>query len=107
MMTPPRKLIAAIDWFRVAHPMQCYYCGMDLVERALDENALCARTLDHVIPRIKGGRYTVPCCNGCNIVKSELSLGAFRQLRFGEFRLFFGEEQYCQAQNVKRGLPSR
>jgi hypothetical protein len=55
-MTLPQQLVAAINWFRVAYPMHCYYCGLELVVRPSDSQELDTRTYDHVIPRFQGGR---------------------------------------------------
>ena len=50
----------------------CYYCGKE------------ADTIDHFIPRRKGGtdenKNLIPCCGRCNIRKSARTLEHFREL---------------------------
>lgn len=66
-------LIGRIRWFRKNHPFNCFYCGVKL--------SRANRTLDHVVPRSKGGASTkenkVPCCRPCNELKADLKLGTF------------------------------
>lgn len=65
------------------HGNYCYYCGEELVEpREIDPNFdFCGKdvrmmaTVDHVIPRSKGGKTNmdnlVPCCFTCNATKRD------------------------------------
>ena len=50
----------------ISHP-NCYYCGVHLTR----EN----RSLDHVIPKSKGGHKTPAnirtCCQPCNVAKGD------------------------------------
>ena len=50
----------------------CYYCGEE------------AETLDHFIPRIKGGSNNdsnlIPSCRRCNFIKQARTLEHFREL---------------------------
>lgn len=52
---------------------KCYYCGED------------AETLDHFIPRAKGGPNTIdnyiPACRKCNGLKKAFDIETFRQIR--------------------------
>jgi len=55
----------------------CYYCGCD-------DSELNPLTLDHVVPRSKGGSNKmsnkVPSCRSCNSSKGNKSLEEFRFL---------------------------
>lgn len=54
----------------------CAYCGCDLTE--------ATKTIDHVIPRSKGGRSDyhnlVLACKSCNSHKSDKEVGTFKRL---------------------------
>jgi len=54
---------------------KCIYCG-----EILDENNF---TVDHVIPRTKGGKDTPenckPCCKFCNTLKADMELKEFNE----------------------------
>lgn len=50
--------------------MPCYYCGSRLRKQAA--------TRDHVVPKSRGGRYTVPCCFSCNNLKADMDVEQFR-----------------------------
>lgn len=60
---------------------RCAYCGKEL-----DYNAV---TLDHVIPKSKGGTREesnlYPACQKCNGLKRDLSLDDFRKMIGGLF----------------------
>jgi 5-methylcytosine-specific restriction endonuclease McrA len=60
---------------------RCAYCGKEL-----DYNAV---TLDHVIPKSKGGTRKesnlYPACQKCNGLKRDLSLDDFRKMIGGLF----------------------
>lgn len=64
---------------------RCWYCSADLREHGM--------TIDHVIPRAKGGLSTldnlVPACAACNTAKGSLDLEEYRQLQ--ERKTFYGE----------------
>jgi len=52
---------------------KCAYCGRDL--------NLKNKTLDHIMPRQKGGSNRIanlfPCCRDCNSIKGTLYIGDF------------------------------
>lgn len=47
----------------------CHYCSRPLQPRGTDSPL--AATRDHVVPKSKGGRKTVPCCRTCNEIKAD------------------------------------
>lgn len=65
-----RKAVHARDAYR------CRYCGVATSYR--QKNKPYSRTVDHVIPRSKGGRTNiinlVTCCKACNDAKKSFSL---------------------------------
>jgi 5-methylcytosine-specific restriction endonuclease McrA len=66
---------------------KCWYCG-------IDEPFLSRLTLDHQIPRSRGGTSDcdnlVYACAPCNVDKSARTVEEYRQ-RFAPFHAFFGE----------------
>lgn len=46
---------------------RCHWCERELTKRGGQ-----MATRDHVRPRSKGGRYTVPCCLACNNLKGDM-----------------------------------
>ena len=69
-------------------PWSCFYCG-----KPLD---IATRTIDHVIPRSRGGsnrkENLVPACRPCNEAKGALTIKEYReQVRPG--RPFHGERE--------------
>ena len=56
------------------HGGRCVYCGLE----APDEE----QTLDHIVPRSKGGTSSQdnlrPCCRNCNTKKADRTLDEFR-----------------------------
>ena len=54
---PPRK------------PFHCYWCKRIL--EAATAPSRVAHTKDHVVPKSRGGRKTVPCCRQCNHLKGD------------------------------------
>ena len=57
----------------------CVYCG-DI-----------ATTKDHVIPKSRGGRTTLPCCLRCNRAKGNLFLSQFLQKVKNNAPIFYTE----------------
>ena len=57
----------------------CVYCG-DI-----------ATTKDHVIPKSRGGKTTLPCCLRCNAAKSDLPLSKFLQKVKNDAPIFYGK----------------
>lgn len=61
----------------------CWYCGVKLKLDAA--GFLKSRTIDHVIPRSKGGTdifsNLVPACTKCNQDKADLSLKQYRKVK--------------------------
>ena len=49
--------------------LHCYWCKRDL--HAPTARSRVAKTRDHVVPRCRGGRRTVPCCRQCNHLKGD------------------------------------
>jgi|GEM_PF-6781509 len=49
--------------------LHCYWCKRDLMPP--EARTRVAKTRDHVVPRCKGGRKTVPCCRQCNQLKGD------------------------------------
>jgi HNH endonuclease len=64
--------------------MPCFYCGV-----RLRKGGIFQKTKDHVVPKSKGGVWTVDACLKCNQAKKDMSLEEFRALRGGIE--FFGE----------------
>lgn len=68
--TTIRKLVIARDKYC------CRYCGIQTTIK--DQNLLTHRTVDHLIPRSRGGRYDiinlVTACRRCNEYKGDRSL---------------------------------
>lgn len=56
-------------------PGVCWYCGDPVSHKT--------KTMDHVIPRAKGGQDTyenlVPCCKDCNRIKGDRSISDLRR----------------------------
>jgi hypothetical protein len=54
---------------------RCFWCQHPLIKTDLPPKRLTpeqrkhAKTRDHLVPVIKGGRLTVPCCSTCNSLK--------------------------------------
>jgi hypothetical protein len=78
----------------------CWYCGQKMYKRGWNKAEQVfiqstAYTLDHIVPKSKGGGYReniVPSCEGCNRLKSNLSLEEFRIVFFGaHIKKFWGE----------------
>lgn len=69
---------------------KCWYCGVKL---SLERGKKNRMTLDHVIPKSKGGTSDldnlVPACRWCNTGKADSPLEVFRQ-RAG-VGVFYGE----------------
>jgi len=55
-------------------PQVCHYCGVWLTKHKQGRPA--SRTVDHIVPRARGGpntkRNLVPCCVACNGLKGPL-----------------------------------
>ena len=49
----------------------CFYCGKKLRRTKHGDWSDDKYTLDHVIPRAKGGDKKVPCCLACNRRKGD------------------------------------
>ena len=60
--------------------IHCTYCRRALRDPARDtlKRAKLSVTRDHITPRSKGGRATVPCCRLCNHLKADLPADAWR-----------------------------
>jgi 5-methylcytosine-specific restriction endonuclease McrA len=86
---------ALISWYRRHHPRRCFYCGLKVTFSSGE------RTLDHVVPRSKGGpngsRNKVASCRPCNQAKKDLSVEEFRAQRFSGKQIeFYGETMFRQ-----------
>ena len=73
---------------------RCFYCGVLLTAAVGSPTKPTDRTIDHVIPRCRGGprqsiRNLVWCCLRCNQVKGSKSLRRFKNRMFGG-REFYG-----------------
>jgi hypothetical protein len=55
----------------------CHYCGVKTVRR---KKCPESRTYDHIVPKSKGGKDTVVCCNRCNGLKGKMSEDEYRAL---------------------------
>lgn len=67
-----------------SHNPYCHYCGV-ITNLLRDKGNWTQATLDHVIPKSKGGKShdnLVLACKGCNTAKGSLSEQEFR-LRLG------------------------
>jgi 5-methylcytosine-specific restriction endonuclease McrA len=83
---------------------RCFYCGVKTKKMRpgagqQKHQPAHMRTMDHVIPRSKGGRgvgVKVTCCWKCNHYKSDLDLEEYRAKvsaeRGGILVIFFGEK---------------
>lgn len=58
--------------------LHCYWCKRDL--HAPTARTRVAKTRDHVVPRSRGGRKTVPCCRQCNQLKGDWSPEIWREV---------------------------
>lgn len=60
----------------------CHYCGSELVRWNDSERSWNSATIDHVVPRSKGGKHHVSnivlCCWTCNCTKGARSLEELR-----------------------------
>lgn len=74
-----RNNISAKKWLLVQSKTnsKCAYCGIDLL--SLDN---FNSTIDHIIPKSKGGRENIdnllPCCRTCNTSKGKKSIEQYR-----------------------------
>lgn len=72
------KEISAKKWLLVYSKTnsRCAYCGKQLPKDSIDA------TIDHVIPKTKGGRNNIenllPCCRSCNTSKGVKTLEEYR-----------------------------
>jgi hypothetical protein len=67
------------DWRRADKFSQCVYCGCVLsVPTDVDDNTPTAATLDHIVPKCRGGQVKVWACLACNRDKAHLSLNEWR-----------------------------
>lgn len=65
----------------------CWYCGMELViydaTKGMKINLPNELTLDHILPRTRGGSHHVsnllPCCRSCNSTKSDMTVEEYRR----------------------------
>lgn len=73
--------------------MPCFYCGV-----RLRKSGSAMKTKDHVVPKSKGGTWTVDACLICNGAKADMSLEQFRQKRGGIE--FYGE--MCARQEYEK-----
>lgn len=69
-----------VNIIRQREQEHCWYCGKDLSDA---QNGFFTRiTVDHVVPRSKGGSDAVNnlvlSCPRCNLLKNDLSLDEFR-----------------------------
>lgn len=59
----------------------CFYCERKFTFKDYGEGNAVIFSVDHIIPLSKGGveskKNTVVCCNLCNSVKSNLTVGEF------------------------------
>lgn len=65
---------------------KCHYCGIPMTKfRVRDGRRHDNATVDHLIPRSRGGRdggkNLVACCRGCNTAKGPLTAGEFWKVR--------------------------
>ena len=49
----------------------CRYCRRPLTNPL--GSGTTAFTMDHVIPKVHGGRKMVPCCRACNEIKGDMT----------------------------------
>lgn len=76
-----------VNWYRQNVTKWCFYCG----EHLHSGN----RTKDHVVPKSKGGRKIVACCQRCNHLKSHMSVEEFRLKLYGRSTVeFYAEQRY-------------
>lgn len=66
-------------WFRERTKLFgcCLYCGTQLTS-SLDTTSPVSETKDHVIPKCRGGAFTVKVCRQCNGEKGNLTLNEYR-----------------------------
>jgi hypothetical protein len=67
-LTPPARVFGQKEHERLFPGQPCYYCGDP------------AQSVDHMIPRSKGGQRganLVPACHRCNQMKSDLTVEEF------------------------------
>ncbi len=74
MPKQPRKrgLLARLR-NRLGTDPYCTYCHRTLTDAGTDLPT--AATRDHTIPVCHGGDRTVPCCQACNGIKADMTLG--------------------------------
>ncbi len=85
----------------------CHYCGRHTFERGRfpkDARSDQLRTRDHTVPKCKGGRHTVTCCERCNMAKADSSYEDFKE--FADMHLrgasYYGAKQTRWGFNIFR-----
>ena len=72
---------------------KCYFCECPITDDKEYEGPAEASTLDHIIPRSKGGEdifeNTVAACEPCNTRKSDMSLNDYLAHPLGLTRLHY------------------
>lgn len=76
----------AIYWL---HNGKCGYCGKKLKRSWRHVYSQSAFTIDHIVPKSKGGTSAyenlMPCCRKCNFLKGNKSLKEFRKILNTDF----------------------
>lgn len=68
-------MVLLLNGGKLGHPDGfCFYCGRPIWKSKSHPYTEHSFTRDHVIPKSKGGKHTVPACLGCNWDKVCLSL---------------------------------
>lgn len=69
-----KSIIRPVWVIEMYYSKQCHYCGKSLT------HGTC--TIDHVVPKAKGGKNEpsncVPCCKECNQLKGISNYGDFK-----------------------------
>ena len=89
--------LKVIKNFKATHEHKCVYCGKKIITR--DD-----LTVDHIIPRIEGGKTTdsnlVICCYSCNQSKGRIDLERYINCKIKEQ---INKERYAKNKCKKIG----